>query len=144
MEHHPNTERPCGGLYWLLLAMPVTVLLWFWLLGLFWFRVGIWIWLWLGRTMMEGVGGWRQRGRKKNQLKKILIGIITLGGTLVALPHIYHQKHYLLVAMPHRTYSTSLNWIAAHIYFVWSPELMHIGLVVFVVSRWISAFTHAH
>jgi hypothetical protein len=46
--------------------------------------------------------------------------------------------------MPHWTHSTSLNWIAAHIYFVWSPELMCIGLVVFVVGRWISAFTHAH
>jgi hypothetical protein len=77
-------------------------------------------------------------------LKEILIGIITLGGALVALPHIYHEEHYLLVAMPHWTYSTSLDWIAAHIYFVWSPELMRIGLVVFVVGRWISAFTHAH
>jgi hypothetical protein len=95
--------------------------------------------------MMEDVGGWiRPRGKKKSRLKEILIGIITLGGVLVALPHIYHQTRYLLVAMLHWNYLTSLDGIAAHIYFVWSPELMHIGLVVFVVGRWISAFTHAH
>ncbi|KAJ7845596.1 hypothetical protein B0H14DRAFT_2584581 [Mycena olivaceomarginata] len=46
--------------------------------------------------------------------------------------------------MLHRTSSTSLGRNAAHIYLVWSPELMRIGLVVLVVGGWISAFTHAH
>ncbi|KAJ7750011.1 hypothetical protein B0H14DRAFT_3603334 [Mycena olivaceomarginata] len=38
-----------------------------------------------------------------------------------------------------------ITWIAAHIYFVWSPDLTaHTGFVVCVVGRRISAFTHAH
>ncbi|KAF8166882.1 hypothetical protein K438DRAFT_2024981 [Mycena galopus ATCC 62051] len=153
MEHHPNTERPCGGSYWLLLAMPVTVL-WFWLwIWLVWIldgpmvRIGVivWCWFWLEVMLVGRSIGWiRWRGWKKKRWKDILVYIITLGGALVALSHLFHQTPYLSAVMAHWSSSTPLNWIAAHIYFVWSPEFMRIGLVVFVVGRWISAFTHAH
>ena len=85
--------------------------------------------------------GWR--GRKENCWKDILIAFITLGGALVAPPQLFHKTHLLLVDMPHWTTSTSFCWIAAHIYFVWSPELMRLGLVVCGVGGWISTSTCA-
>ena len=118
MEHHPNTERPCAGSYWLLLAMPVTVLLLFWLFG----------WFWLEVVLVKIFIGWR--GRKENHWKDILVAFIMLSGTLVMQSQLFHKTHLSLVDMPHWTTSTSFCWIAAHIYFVWSPELMCLGLVV--------------
>ncbi|KAJ6566047.1 hypothetical protein B0H19DRAFT_1066399 [Mycena capillaripes] len=107
--------------------MPVTVLL-------FWFR----FWFWL-EVVVKRLIGWR--GRKENCWKDILVVIITLSGALVAQPQLFHKTHILLVDMPHWTASTSFCWIAAHIDFVWSPELMRLGLEVCGVGSWISAFT---
>jgi hypothetical protein len=126
MECPLNKERPSAGSSWLLLAMPVTVLL-FWL----------WIWLvWLLDGMVWfGVERWQGR-------KDILVAFITLG-SVVARPQLSHKTHLLLVDMPHWTASTSFCWIAAQIYFVWSPKLMRLGLVVCGVGGWIPTFTRA-
>lgn len=108
----------------------MTVLL-FWLLdGMVWSGIGVE--RWIGR-----------RGRKENRWKDILIVFIMLGGALVAWLQLFHRTHILLVDMLHWTISTSFCWIAAHIYFVWSPELMRLGLVVCGVGGWIYAFTCA-
>ncbi|KAJ7841528.1 hypothetical protein B0H13DRAFT_1910264 [Mycena leptocephala] len=124
MERPLNKERPSAGSSWLLLAMPVTVLL-------FWLWIGVesrfWFWFWLEVMLVKSIG-WR--GRKENYWKDIVIAFITLGSSLVARPQLFHQTHLLLVDMPHWATSTSFCWIAAHIYFVWSPELMRLGLVV--------------
>ncbi|KAJ7321221.1 hypothetical protein DFH08DRAFT_383451 [Mycena albidolilacea] len=143
MECRPEMGRPSAGAYWLSPAMLVAVLkfvlrlIGLWSIWMVWVGMGLWFWprFWFDDAVIEGVVGWiRRRGRKECHIKTILIVFATLGGALVTLLN-------LLLSCRH---SASLNWIAAYIYFVWSPELMCIGLVVFVVGRWISAFMHAH
>lgn len=139
--------RPSTGSIWITMFTAISVfLVWIvWILnGRFGIGVGVGIrfWVWLVERFIRWT---RWRGwKKKKRWKDTLALIITLGSALVALSHVFHRTPYLLAVMPRWSPSSSLDWIAAHIYFVWSPELMRIGLVVFVVGGWISAFTHAH
>ncbi|KAJ7330820.1 hypothetical protein DFH08DRAFT_940145 [Mycena albidolilacea] len=141
MECRPEMGRPSAGAYWLPPAMPVAVLLLLlWLIGLWfirldWFGIGLWFWFWFGDTVVERMTrGIRWREWKETHGKLFWFSHTTLSGALVALPHLLSsRRHSMLIA-----------WIAAHIYFVWSPDLTaHFGLVVCVVGRWISAFTRA-
>ncbi|KAJ7820699.1 hypothetical protein B0H14DRAFT_3147032 [Mycena olivaceomarginata] len=114
--------RPSAGAYWLSPAMLVAVLefllqfIGLWWIWMVWVGMGLWFWFWFwfDDAVIEGVVGWiRRRGRKECRIKTILIVSTTLGGALVALL-------YLLLSCLHLV---SLDWIAAHTDFVWSPEL---------------------
>ncbi|KAF8162527.1 hypothetical protein K438DRAFT_1858732, partial [Mycena galopus ATCC 62051] len=59
--------------------------------------------------------------RAEEEALDILVYIITLCGALVALLHQFDQTPYSSAVMPQWSSSTPLNWIAAYIYFVWSP-----------------------
>ncbi|KAJ7801830.1 hypothetical protein B0H14DRAFT_2894376 [Mycena olivaceomarginata] len=113
ISRHLNKERPSIGASWLLLAMPVTVLL-FWLrIWSDWLRIGI-IW--------------------RNRFKNILYAFTTLGGALVVLLQLYISRRR----------SMSITWIAACVYFAWSPDLTRTGLLVVCgVFGWITIFTRA-
>jgi hypothetical protein len=75
----------------------------------------------------------RRRYWKESQWRWIWNIYDTLGGTLVVPP--YHHLSFS------RAHIVSIAWIATCIYFVWSPEPAHIGLIVFGVFGWISIFT---
>ncbi|KAJ7670993.1 hypothetical protein B0H14DRAFT_3691044 [Mycena olivaceomarginata] len=134
MERHLNKERPSIGASWLLLAMPVTVLL-FWLriwsdwlrIGIIWFGIGFGAWVWSEVAVVERLISWiRRRGRKENRFKNILYAFTTLGGALVVLLQLY---------ISHRL-SMSITWIAACVYFAWSPDLTRTGLLVATEGQW--------
>jgi hypothetical protein len=97
-----------------------------------WLGIGFWF----GDTMVEGMMRWiRWREWKEARGNLFWYSLTTLSGALVV-------PLYLSISCWH---SMLITWIAAHIYFVWSPDLTaHTGFVVCVVGRWISAFTHAH
>jgi hypothetical protein len=101
------------------------------LIRLEWLEIGFWF----GDTVVEGMMRWiRRRGWKECRIKTILIVFTTLGGALVALLN-------LLLLCRH---SASLDWIAACVYFAWSPELACAGLLVVCgVVGWITIFIHA-
>ncbi|KAJ7082138.1 hypothetical protein C8R44DRAFT_753851 [Mycena epipterygia] len=138
--------RPSAGSIWITTFTAILVFL----VGIVWilegkFGIGVGVGIWFGLWLVERFTRWiRWRGWRKEKCWKDILVRITLGSALAALSHVYHRTPYLSAVMPRWSPSTSLDWIAAHIYFVWSPELMCIGLVVFVVGGWISAFTHAH
>ncbi|KAJ7034367.1 hypothetical protein C8F04DRAFT_1101678, partial [Mycena alexandri] len=140
----PHTARPAAGASWSSLARLVVLLQGlmplFWFLGWFFFdgmdrdfcgfgfEFGIWIWL--DDVLVEWI---RKRSWKESRWRWIWNVYDTLGSALVALPY-----HHLFFS---RTLIASNAWIATCIYFVWSPELAPIGLIVFGVFGWISAFT---
>jgi hypothetical protein len=120
----PSMARPAAGAYWFTLAR-LTVLQQ--VLALLWF-IGIWIWL--DDVLVECI---RRRSRKESQWRWIWNVYDTLGGALVAPP--YHHLSFS------RTPIALIAWIAACIYFLWSPEPARAKLIVFGVFGWISAFT---
>ena len=81
--------------------------------------------------MVEEVGGWIQQRAQWEIRWKVL-----------CFWFLFNMLSSALVVP--QWFSKSISWIAAHIYFAWSPELARIGLVVVVVGGWISAFTHPH
>jgi hypothetical protein len=100
-----------------------------WVLAGFGFEFGIWIWL---DMLVEWI---RRRYWKESRWRWIWNKYDTLGGALVVPPYHHLSFSHALIA---------LNvWIATCIYFVWSPEPARIGLIVFGVFGWISAFTCA-
>jgi hypothetical protein len=84
-----------------------------WVLAGFGFGLDVLVW-WIQR-----------RYWKENQWRRLKGLYNTLGGTL-DMPH-YHQ--YFIQALVHRP-STSIIWIAACVYFAWSPDLTCTGLLV--------------
>ncbi|KAJ7939608.1 hypothetical protein B0H13DRAFT_1850384 [Mycena leptocephala] len=156
----PYTARPAAGASWFSLVRLVVLLQGlvplFWFLewcsldGMDWDLAGfgfelefgilldVLILLWIG----FGLGVWvddvlvewiRRRSWKESQWRWIWNVYDSLGGALVAPP--YHQLSFS------RTLIALIVWIATCIYFVWSPEPARIGLIVFGVFGWISAFT---
>ncbi|KAJ7312566.1 hypothetical protein DFH08DRAFT_822006 [Mycena albidolilacea] len=124
----PYTARPAAGASWFLLARLAVLLqgllALFWFLG--WFSLDGMDWILAGFGFGLDMLVWwiQKRCWKENQWRRFEGLHNTLGGAM-AMPH-YHQ--YFIRALTHR-HSTLITWIAAHIYFVWSPELMRIGLV---------------
>ncbi|KAJ7318778.1 hypothetical protein DFH08DRAFT_819666 [Mycena albidolilacea] len=108
--------------------MSVAVLLFLlrliglWLIQLDWVGIGLGFWFWFSDAMVERMMRWiRWREWKETGGKLFWFSHTTLSSMLVVPPH-------LLLSRQH---STLIDWIAAHIYFVWSPNLTtHIGLVV--------------
>jgi hypothetical protein len=147
----PYTARPAAGASWFSLARLVvpfqglvplfSFLGRFSLDGMDWvlagigIGIGIWIWIWLDVLVW-----WIQRRCwKENQWRRFAGLHNTLSGALAA-PH-YHQ--YLNRALTHR-HSMLITWIAACVYFAWSPDLARTGLLVVCgVVGWITIFTHA-
>jgi hypothetical protein len=109
---------------------------WFFLDGMDWDLAGFGfepefrIWIWVDDVLVEWI---RRRSWKESQWRWIWNVYNSLGDALVAPP--YHQLSFS------RTLIVLIAWIATCIYFVWSPELTPIGLIVFGVFGWISAFT---
>ncbi|KAJ7789625.1 hypothetical protein B0H14DRAFT_2627056 [Mycena olivaceomarginata] len=86
-------------------------LVWDWFWGLVWSEVAV----------VERLISWiRRRGRKENRFKNILYAFTTLGGALVMLLQLYISRRL----------SMSITWIAACVYFAWSPDLTRTGLLV--------------
>jgi hypothetical protein len=103
-----------------------------WDLAGFGFGLEFGIWIWVDDVLVELI---RRRSWKESQWRWIWNVYNSLGGALVAPP--YHQLSFS------RTLIALNVWIATCIYFVWSPEPARIGLIVFGVFGWISAFTCA-
>ncbi|KAJ7323302.1 hypothetical protein DFH08DRAFT_1029661, partial [Mycena albidolilacea] len=118
MERRPEMGRPSAGSYWLSLAMSAAVLLFLlWLIRLDWLVIGFWF----GDTVVEGMMRWiRWREWKEARGNLFWYSLTTLSGALVV-------PLYLSISRQH---SMLITWIAAHIYFVWSPDLTaHTGFV---------------
>ncbi|KAJ7934072.1 hypothetical protein B0H13DRAFT_2306098 [Mycena leptocephala] len=142
----PYTARPAAGASWFSLARLVVLLQglvplfrfleWFlldrmdWDLAGFRFELEFGIWIWVDNVLVEWI---RRRSWKESQWRWIWNVYDSLGDALVAPP--YHQLSFS------RTLIALIVWIATCIYFVWSPEPARIGLIVFGVCGWISAFT---
>ncbi|KAJ7799893.1 hypothetical protein B0H14DRAFT_2616689 [Mycena olivaceomarginata] len=122
--------RPAAGASWFLLARLAVLLQG--LLALFsflgWFSLDGMDWDLAGFGFELDVLGWwiQMRYWKENQWRRFEGLYNTLGGVLAA-PH-YHQ--YFIRALAHR-HSTSIIWIAACVYFAWSPNLACAGLLVY-------------
>jgi hypothetical protein len=139
----PYTARPAAGASWFLLARLVVLLqgllALFWFLG--WFSLDGMDWDLAGFGFELDVLGWwiQTRYWRENQWRRFEGLYNTLGGAL-AMPH-YHQ--YFIQALAH-WHSMSIIWIAACIYFAWSPDLACAGLLVVCgVVGWITIFIHA-
>ncbi|KAJ7328002.1 hypothetical protein DFH08DRAFT_331044 [Mycena albidolilacea] len=139
----PYTARPVAGASWFLLARLAVLLqgllplLWF--LG--WFSMDGMNWDLAGFGVgLDVLVQWIQRSYwKENQWRRFTGLYNTLGGALAA-PH-YHQ--HFIQALTHR-HSTLITWIAACVYFAWSPDLACAGLLVVCgVIGWITIFIHA-
>lgn len=106
-----------------------------WDLARFGFEFEFEIWIWL-----NGLLWWIQkRSWKENQRRRFEGLYNALGGALVA-PY-YHQ--YFIRALAHWP-SKFIIWIAACVYFAWSPDLARAGLLVVCgVVGWITIFTRA-
>ncbi|KAJ7301555.1 hypothetical protein DFH08DRAFT_827429 [Mycena albidolilacea] len=129
----PYTARPAAGASWFLLARLAVLLqgllALFWFLG--WFSLDGMDWILAGFGFgLDMLVWWIQKKCwKENQWRRFEGFRNTLGGTL-AVPH-YHQ--YFIRALTHR-HSTLITWIAACVYFAWSPDLVRIGFLVILGS----------
>ncbi|KAJ7068427.1 hypothetical protein C8F01DRAFT_1078890 [Mycena amicta] len=116
----------------------------FLMVGLGWTTIEGLVWFWTGLGVGYGIGideRWiRRRWWKEGQWRGILDTIGMVGDALVTLIHWFS---FPILALALASPSTTLSQIAARIYLPWTPDFARVGLVVFGVGGFLSAFTYA-